>query len=363
MTSPKYDQHPPYFKMKLKQLQAELKKKEISYLFLTNHDPHFTYLTGLKDLSFALLAVPARGKPFLFCTSLDQEKATPLARTILIKKRLKETLARHLQPKIIAYNSLSLTIFSYRKFKKIFPGAKFVDQAKTLIELRREKTAEEIAFLKKAAQLTDRAFARIIQKLKKKEFRTENEIKSFLEQFALQNNSGLSFPPIAASGSSTKNPHHQTSNKKLAKGFLLIDFGISYRHYCADMTRMIYLGKPSSKEIEIYNHLLSVQEAAIKEVKPGRKTAEIDQLARKKLDQYSSYFVHSLGHGVGVEIHESPSLSPDSRDLLRKKQVFTIEPGIYLQDFGLRIEDTLLLQEQPQLLTKTSKKLLILPDY
>ncbi|MFH1682598.1 MAG: Xaa-Pro peptidase family protein [Candidatus Woesearchaeota archaeon] len=349
--------------MKLKQLQQQLKKDNLSYLFLTNQDPNFTYFTGLKDLSFALLAIPAQGKPFLFYTALDREKTDSSTKNILIKKSLKETLIKHLKPKNIGYNSLSLTIFSYRKFKKIFPQSKFIDFAKSLISLRREKTEAEIIYLKKAAKLTDLVFQKIIQKLKKKEFKTENEIKFFLEQFAYQHNTELSFPPIVASGINTKNPHHQTSNKRLTKGFLLLDFGISYQHYCSDMTRVIYLGKPTPKELEIYNLLLAVQKKAITEIKPGKKAAEIDQQVRKNLGKYSSHFVHSLGHGVGVEIHESPSLSPDSKEVFRKNQIFTVEPGIYLSDFGLRIEDTLLLTEKPQLLTKSSKELLILSDF
>lgn len=345
--------------MKLPQLQSHLKKEKLSYLLLTQDDPNFTYFTGLKNLSFSLLAIPQKGKPLLFASSLDLEKKSNLAKTLEIKKSFDKFLKKHLKkPKALACNSSNLTMTRYQKFQKIFPHTKFKDTSRFLNQLRTEKTDEEIKNLRTAAQLTVNAFQSIIKNFKT--FKTENDIKFFLEKFALDHNTELSFPPIIASGKNSSHPHHATSNKTLSKGFLLIDMGISYNNYNSDMTRMLYLGKPSKKELELYNILLNVQEISIKNLKLNEKASNLDKQARKSLGKYSSYFMHSLGHGVGIEIHEFPSLSPDSKDTLKKNQTFTIEPGIYFKDFGLRIEDTILMKDRPEILTKVSKKLVII---
>jgi len=351
--------------MKLSQIQKQLRNDKITYLLLTSTDPNFTYFTQLKNLFFALLFIPQKGKPFFFHTSLDQEKTPKTTKNILIKKSsttqpLQKTLRKYLKPKILAYNSQNLTLYSYKKFKKIFLKTRFKDFSKSLQQLRTEKTEKEIYYLKKAAQLTTSAFQQIIKRLKQNKLKTENNIKFFLQKFALDHNTELSFPPIVASGTNIKNPHHQTSNKKLTKGFLLIDFGISYKNYCSDMTRMLYLGKPSQKELETYNFLLDIQKQTIKNLKPNQKTKEIDQQVRKQLKNYSSYFTHSLGHGLGIEIHECPSFKPESKDIIKPDQIFTIEPGLYFKNFGLRIEDTILLKDKPIILTKTKKELVVI---
>ena len=120
---------------------------------------------------------------------------------------------------------------------------------------------------------------------------------------------------------------------------------------------MVYLGKPGPRELAMYNFLLDVQVKTIKNLKLGKTAGQIEAQARKDLGKYSSYFIHGLGHGTGIEIHELPSLSPDSEDKIKKNQVFTIEPGIYFKDFGLRIEDTILMKEKPVILTKCTKEL------
>lgn len=346
--------------MKLNLLQEQLKKEKIDYLLLTNSDPNFTYLTGLKNLSFALLAVPQKGLPLLFLTSLDQEKTAKTVKSLLIKKPWETFIKKYLKPKSLAYNSQNLTLYSYKRFKKIFPSSKFRDFSLFLQQLRAEKTEKELFYLKKAAQLTDQAFQQIIKGLKNKKFKKENDLRFFLEKFAFDYNTALSFPPIIASAKNTRNPHHQPSNCRLRKGFLLIDFGLSYHHYCMDMTRMLYLGMPTKKELKIYNYLLNIQNSLIKNLKLNQLAGETDQQARKALGKYSSYFLHGLGHGLGIEIHELPSLKPESQDIFKRNQVFTIEPGIYLKNFGLRIEDTISMKSRPVILTKTPKNLFLI---
>ncbi|MBR9683706.1 M24 family metallopeptidase [Candidatus Woesearchaeota archaeon] len=221
-----------------------------------------------------------------------------------------------------------------------------------------QKTPQEITLLKKAAKLTTLAFKQIVRDLKTGKFKTENDIKKFLQKFAKENNTKLSFPPIIATGKNSINPHHPTSNTKLVKGFLLIDMGICYQNYCSDMTRMLYLGKPTEKEKELYTFLLQVQKQTIRNIRLQQKTGYVEKQTRKALGRYARYFIHSVGHGVGKRIHELPLFRLKCEHIIQKNQVFTIEPGIYLKDFGLRIEDTLLMKRRPVILTRFSKKLI-----
>ena len=170
----------------------------------------------------------------------------------------------------------------------------------------------------------------------------------------------LSFNPIVASGKNASMPHYAPAAKKIMKGFCVIDFGVKYKGYCSDITRTVYVGKPSKKEKEIFNMLLTIQKNAINKIKSSKKCSELYDFVNNSLGKYKSNFTHGLGHGVGVEIHELPNLTLNSKDRIKNNMVFTIEPGIYFpKRFGIRIEDTVLFKNKPIVLTKTSKDLLI----
>ena len=130
--------------------------------------------------------------------------------------------------------------------------------------------------------------------------------------------------------------------------------------YCSDITRTIYVGRPSLKEKEIYNFLLKIQEEAVKLAANNEKCSELYDFVNESLGKYKKYFTHGLGHGLGIEIHEMPNLTLNSKDRIKNSMIFTIEPGIYLPNkFGIRIEDTILFKNKPIALTKTTKDLLI----
>ena len=171
----------------------------------------------------------------------------------------------------------------------------------------------------------------------------------------------IAFPTIVASGINSSEVHHNTSNDKLKRGFCIIDFGIRHKNYCTDTSRTIYLGKPSKKEIEIYNMLLRVQEDAIRKIKPNMKCSCLHKEVKKNLGKHAKLFTHGLGHGFGIMVHELPSLIDDSKDKIKENSVFTIEPGIYFRNFGIRIEDDVLVAKgKVEVLTRASKELTII---
>ena len=156
-------------------------------------------------------------------------------------------------------------------------------------------------------------------------------------------------------------PHHITSNSELQRGFLLIDFGAKYKNYCADMTRMVFLGKPSKEEVGWYNLLFKSQEDARLAIAEGVKYKDLDTKARKSLGKHEKKFIHSLGHGIGLEVHVNPVFTNGK---IKYNVPFTIEPGIYFPGkFGLRIEDTVIFNGKLKVLTVASKELHSIKGY
>jgi len=346
--------------MKLLQLQKYLKKENIDLVALFHPDNNLDYLLQ-EQFSYAFLFISSNDAQ-LYISKLDKNVNLPNIKINIVSKGWEKKFAKQ-KIKKIGINKLSLSVARLEKLKKIFPKAKFVDINDQLLKFRREKTDSEINKLRKACKITTFAFNELIKEFQKRKntLKTEQQVANFLESKIKQKGANLSFPTIVASGKNSAIPHHQTSTQKLNHGFLLLDFGAKYEGYHADMSRTLFLGTPNKKELNDYNLLLKVQQQAIKQIKVGKKTAELDKLVRQQLGKKSSYFIHSLGHGVGMEIHESPNLGSESKDKLLKKQVFTIEPGIYFpNEYGIRIEDTILLDKKVEIFTKCPKNLILI---
>lgn len=231
---------------------------------------------------------------------------------------------------------------TFLNYKKTMPDVTFVPATEEIQKVRMIKTDAEIAFIEKAASIADDAFSYILPRIA--QGKTEKEIALDLEFFMRKNGAeGVSFETISASGVRSSMPHGTATDKKLEQGdFLTLDFGCKFKGYCSDMTRTIVLGKASEKQKEIYETVLNAQLAALREIRAGAKTKEIDAIARKIIDSagFKGCFGHGLGHSLGLEVHEKPSLSPKSEDVLEEHMLMTVEPGIYIENFGgVRIED------------------------
>ncbi|MBI2142305.1 M24 family metallopeptidase [Candidatus Woesearchaeota archaeon] len=193
------------------------------------------------------------------------------------------------------------------------------------------------------------------------DFRTELDVKNFLESEARKLGCKPSFDTIVASGKNASMPHY-SGNGRLNRGFCVIDFGIRHKGYCSDMTRTIYLGSPSAKEKELYSRVRQAQQNGIDAVKEGAVAERVDSAARSALGKHKKAFIHGLGHHIGIEVHDTGQrISPHSKWLLKEGMTVTIEPGIYYRGkLGIRIEDDVLVRKNGcELLTKTGKELYI----
>ena len=208
--------------------------------------------------------------------------------------------------------------------------------------LRMLKDKEELALLKRAQTITDEAFDHICGFIRPGQ--TELEIRAELEAAMLARGAhGLSFETIIASGPNGANPHARPGERVVREGDMIVmDYGALYGDYHADMTRTVCVGTPSEKQREVYDVVKRAHEECAKAARPGMGGRELHELAVKVIGDagYGDYFKHGLGHGVGLQIHERPSLGRLSKDELPEGAVFTIEPGIYLPgEFGVRLED------------------------
>lgn len=241
-----------------------------------------------------------------------------------------------------------MTYGAVEKLKEELKPVRFISLGDGLAGFRRIKQAREIAWMAKAEALGDEAFTYILGELKPGV--TELEIAAKLEYFIKTHGAeGLSFPSIVASGIHSSMPHATPSHKELQRGdFVTLDFGCRYHGYCSDMTRTVVLGKADDRQKEIYKIVLEAQRTGLKTVRAGIPGSQADRAARDVIERagYGECFGHSLGHSVGLEIHEKPALSVKETSILEPGMVVTVEPGIYVPGFGgVRIEDMVVVTE------------------
>ncbi len=251
----------------------------------------------------------------------------------------------------------------YKSIEALFSGVELVAVDKAFETLRATKSDREVSLIKTAQGVTETAFREILPYIK--EGVSEIEIAARLEYIMLKNGCELAFDSIVAFGENGSKPHAHRSERKLSRGeFVTMDFGAKYKGYCSDMTRTVALGEVDERKARAYNAVLEANKLAEKAIKPGERCCDIDAVARNYLSKsgLDKYFTHSLGHSVGVDIHEMPAFSPRCDAILKKGMIITVEPGVYLEgDFGLRIEDMALVTESgAEILTHADKNLIVL---
>jgi Xaa-Pro aminopeptidase len=336
--------------------------------YLIAREINLVYFTDYLSEEAKLL-VPLDGESVLYVDGRFYEEAKKKAqgcKVELVKKKtsldeIVQSQIKDLKLKRIGFDSLDAA--TYLNFSKALCNAEFMPKNEMVLQLRRVKDKQETECIRRAAELTSKGMAAAIDAVRPG--LREYEVAAEAEYKMRKSGSGvLAFDTIVAGGVRSAFPHARCSDYKIKKGDLVvIDLGTSYQNYRADMTRTVVAGKASPKQEKIYKIVKDAQEKAFQSVKAGVKCVDVDAVARKYIEKkgYAEYFVHGLGHGVGLEIHEKPTLNSESKDVLESGNVMTVEPGIYIVDFGgVRIEDTVLVRENKgKKLTKASYKLAV----
>jgi len=258
-----------------------------------------------------------------------------------------------------------MTLGQFSEIKSALRGVKVSGIEGIVNRLRMVKDAEEIEYLRRAAELADQCYSHLIGMIKPgiTEWDVAVEIEFFYRRNGCRKSS---FDAIVASGSGSSMPHYETSMKKRIEpgDILLIDMGCNYEGYNSDLTRTLFVGRVDPALETIYTIVREAQQMAVDAVCPGITTGRLDSIARDHIAQagYGEYFGHSLGHGFGLEVHELPAVRTSGEEILRKNMAITIEPGIYVPGHGgVRIEDMVLVTARGnELLTRSSKEIIVI---
>ncbi len=313
-------------------------------LITTSTNRH--WLSGFSGSAGTLLIT--REQALLATDSRYYERATAEAPafTLFKHRRTKEDTAEMLKRanvSRIGVEASGMTLAEFTQFRQ-FDEIKWKPLDTTIEALRQIKSAEEIEAIRRAAAITDEAMA-LVNTLARPGV-TERALAWELERAMRENGAdAMAFPIIVASGPNSALPHHTPSDRELQAGdALTVDMGAKRDGYCSDMTRSFYLGnEPSDTFWEVYNLVLKAETAVIEQLHAGMDSAETDAIARNIISEagHGDHFGHGLGHGVGMDIHEKPLLSPRAKDTpIAENMVVTVEPGVYLPGWGgVRIED------------------------
>ncbi len=346
-----------------------MQQSDIADCALITSDINRRYFTGMKSSAGTLLVLKNAAYLIIDFRYIEKARAVAQGCEVILQKELHEQINAIFEAENVtacAVESDCMTIAQFGSLKEKLSCTLLSDGrlSRAINRLRAVKTSEEIDKIKRAQKIAEAGFEHILNYIKVG--RTEKEIQLELDYFMLKNGAeALSFDTIALTGSSTSMPHGVPSERKVQSGdFVLLDFGAVYDGYHSDMTRTVAVGQPSDKMREVYDIVLAAQKNALAKIKAGMTGSACDSLARTliKLKGYGENFGHSLGHGVGLEIHEAPTASHKSTDILESGMVVTVEPGIYIAgEFGVRIEDFVVIGENGcENLTNAPKELIVL---
>ncbi|MEK4230326.1 M24 family metallopeptidase [Solibacillus sp. FSL H8-0538] len=360
---------------KLQQLQRYLNENNVDAAFITTPDNVF-YFSGFKsDPHERLLGVMVfkDAKPFLICPQMEVPDAlaagwnfeavghqdTENAWDVVAK-----TIAsRNLEISAMAIEKSHLSVERLEELQARYPSATFTRLDDKINAMRVIKDEAELEKMRKAAALADFAIEVGVSEIA--EGKTEMEVLNAIESAIKAKGYAMSFDTMVLAGEKAASPHGHPGDRKIQRGdMILFDLGVLYEGYCSDITRTVAFGEPNEEQKAIYNAVRKANEDAIAAVKPGVRAMDLDKIARDAITEagYGQYFTHRLGHGLGISVHEFPSITGTNEVALNPGTVFTIEPGIYKTNIaGVRIEDDVVVTEDGvEVLTKYTKELVIL---
>jgi Xaa-Pro aminopeptidase len=344
--------------------------KNINALLITN-PTNIRYLTGFVGVENRdAYCLQTKDETYLFTYDLYREEAKKVKATFVeisrenpISRELAK-LAAKLRIKKLGFEDANLTVAELAKLRKELSGVKLVPTRDRIEAMRMIKRPDEIENIRLAANVTDQCFSYIIKRIRPgvTEGRLAWEIESFLKMKA----GDVAFSPVVAFNENSSQPHyHKRGNNPLQKNSLiLLDFGARVNGYCADMTRVVFFGTPKPEWIKAYNAVLTANERALELLKGGeRNGATLDAAAKEVIAETDlPPYPQSLGHAVGLAIHESPRLTVKKKETLKPNMVVTVEPAVYIEgSYGVRIEDLVLLKENNiDTLSKSPKEIITL---
>ncbi|WP_449537241.1 M24 family metallopeptidase [Ferdinandcohnia sp. Marseille-Q9671] len=359
---------------RLKQLSNWLVEKDITCSFITS-TPNVFYLTNFYTEPHERLLglfVFQNEEPILICPNMEvgqartagwQYEIIGFSDTDNPWELIQQSFSkRNIAVTTVALEKEHLTVERFEKVQELFPSSSFVSAEEKLHTLRMIKEDKEVSILREAAKLADYGVEVGVQAIA--EGKTELDILATIE-FELKKKGirQMSFDTMVLTGLKTAAPHGKPGLETISKGdFVLFDLGVVLDGYCSDITRTVAFGEISDIQRDVYDTVLKAQLAAVNISKPGTKVGDIDRAARTIISDagYGEYFTHRIGHGLGIDVHEFPSMNETNNMLLQKGMAYTIEPGIYVPEIGgVRIEDDMLITaDGSETLTKFPKELL-----
>ncbi len=330
--------------MKIARIIDEMYKKNIDSVIVLKPE-NIAYLSEFRPSDFSVLIL--KDEPVLFVPKMDLMEACKSSKIQVEKFVSFDKIKENLEGTVGIENSMPFGIY-----KKIHNGLEI--KTTDIIEVARSiKSKNEIKNIKKAVKIAEVSIKDL--KLDGREY----EVAAAIEYNMRMNGSQkTAFETVVASGVRSSLPHARAS-LEILKSPVLMDWGAVYNNYCSDITRTVI---ETEKQEEIFDIVLQTQKNAIDAIKPGIKASYVDKVARDVIEEYGyeEAFIHSVGHGIGLEVHESPSLSSKEKGRLKEGMVVTVEPGIYLEgEFGVRIEDIVCIKKRAKLLTKLPRRLKI----
>lgn len=346
---------------KVKRIREGFEKEKLDGVLISSVS-NISYLTSYTNFSKedrdAFLLITKKGQYIITHDLYAEEIETKVKDFKLIKvtpeKRTRQILIEVLgDKKKLGIEEYDLSLGEYRRLLKGFKLKNFeVD--------RSIKNSDELVKIKKACQIAEEAFKGLLEEVR--EGISEIELSRRMDKLIRELRGEVAFPMIMAFGKNSSVPHHRADETRLKKGDIIqMDFGASFENYCCDISRVVFFSRAPEEQKRIYQVVLKAQESAFRLGGGGMKVAEMDQVAREYIRRQGYPDIpHALGHGVGIEVHERPHLSPRSKEVLEEGMVFTLEPGVYLPGVGgVRIEDVYVYQDGKIIqLTKSPKGIL-----
>ena len=341
------------FRARLARARDEMARQDVDFLFITPSSD-MTYMLGYpahESERLTLLGVPREGEPFVVVPTLEAVRLES-RRDIVDVHRWEETesptdlVARLVEGAAgarVGVSDRTWAVFLMR-LQDAMPETRFTSGNDVLRQLRMHKDAAEIELMRVAGERTDRAYNRFVVE-ETVTGKTEQQIADAIGRLMLEEGMQNVEFAIVGSGPNGASPHHMTSDRVVQPGdAIVMDFGASWQHYKSDITRTVFVGEPTAKFREVYETALAANAAAHAAARPGVACEDIDKAARDVIEAagYGEYFIHRVGHGLGLDVHEEPYMVGGNTLPLAEGMVFSDEPGIYIPgEFGVRIEDIL----------------------